>query len=267
MLTSALAAGRAVAPTRHGTWPLLDVDLAGAPISEIVDECLQRREPGTGPFTVACANLHCLVVATRDEEFAAALKSASCVTADGAPLLLAGRLLGETVGPRITGADLFAAVMAALDRAAGRVFFVGSTPAVLDKIRERAAREFPAVKLEALSPPFGELSSQQNDAVVRAANAFRPDVIWVGMSAPKQEKWVARNSAALGARSIISIGAVFDFYAGTVPRAPAWMRRIGFEWLHRLVREPRRLWRRYLVSGPIFVALVWRYRRVRRQSG
>jgi N-acetylglucosaminyldiphosphoundecaprenol N-acetyl-beta-D-mannosaminyltransferase len=267
MLTSVVAAGHATAATRHRTWPLLGVNLAGARISEIVDECLRPRQPDTGPFTVACANLHCLVVAARDSEFAAALTSASCVTADGAPLLLAGRLLGEAVGARITGADLFAAVMAALDRAGGRAFFVGSTPAVLDKIRQRAAREFPAVKLEALSPPFGELSAQQNDAIVRAANAFRPDVIWVGMSAPKQEKWVARNSSALGARSVISIGAVFDFYAGTVPRAPAWMRRIGFEWLHRLVHEPRRLWRRYLVSGPVFVALVWRYRRLRRQSG
>jgi len=247
-------------------WSLVGVRMSAAPLREIVAACTDPSVQAARPVTVACANLHCLVVAARDPEFSAALNGATHVTADGAPLLLAGRLKRERVGQRITGSDVFAAVMRALDASAGRAMFVGSTPAVLARMRARAALDFPHVTVETLSPPFGELTGKQNQAIVAAVNEFQPDVLCVGMTAPKQEKWVARHASALQARGIISVGAVFDFYAGTVRRAPRWMQRAGLEWLHRLVSEPRRLWRRYLISGPIFIALLWRDRWARRDG-
>ena len=244
------------------SWGILGVRISAAPAPAIAAECVARRPVGSA-LTVICANLHSLVTAASDETFAAALQGASFVTADGAPLVLAGRALGEPVGPRVTGWDLYIATMTVLDREGGGAFFLGSTPAVLERIRERVSRDFPRVRVALHSPPFGELTPDDDQAIVDRVNGFRPCVVWVGMSAPRQEKWAARVAPRLDTNAVAGIGAVFDFYAGTVPRAPVIMQRAGFEWLYRLVREPRRLWRRYLVSGPIFASLVvaeWRAR-------
>jgi len=255
--------------TEHAsTWSLLGVPVSRASLAEITAHCLAPRPVASdAPVTVACANLHSLVVAQRDADFACALRAATVVTADGAPLLAAGRYCGAAVGPRVTGSDLFAAIMGALQERGGRAMFVGSTPAVLQRIQRRAAVEYPAITIETLSPPFGTLTAEQNDRILAAIGAFAPDVLWIGMSAPKQEKWVAHNAHRLRVPAVLSVGAVFDFYAGTVARAPPWMRRAGLEWLHRLASEPRRLWRRYLISGPVFVSLVVRERRARGRAG
>jgi N-acetylglucosaminyldiphosphoundecaprenol N-acetyl-beta-D-mannosaminyltransferase len=214
---------------------------------------------GTGCCVVfACANAHALEVAQRDLEYKSALRTSELVVADGAGVTLMARIAGVRVGPRITGHDYFVAVMNALQhRGAGRVFFFGSSREVLELIATRFHRDFPALQLcGTLSPPFGDWGMDQNTAMVREINGARPDVLWIGMTAPKQEKWVAANRRHLCVPVIGSIGAVFDFYAGTVSRAPQWIRRLGFEWLYRLAKEPRRLWRRYLVSSPKFIALV-----------
>ena len=127
----------------------------------------------------------------------------------------------------------------------------------MDLIAERFAHEYPELELAGiLSPPFSQWSATENNAMVAQINAARPDVLWVGMTAPKQEKWVQENRERLKVPVIGSIGAVFDFYAGTYPRAPQWMCGLGIEWLFRLVKEPRRMWRRNFISTPKFVALV-----------
>jgi N-acetylglucosaminyldiphosphoundecaprenol N-acetyl-beta-D-mannosaminyltransferase len=139
------------------------------------------------------------------------------------------------------------------------VFYFGSSDHVLALIRERMQRDFPHVEVcGTLSPPFGTWSSEENCVMVEKINAARPDVLWVGMTAPRQEKWVRANRRQLTAPVIGSIGAVFDFFAGTLPRAPGWMCRVGLEWLYRLIREPRRMWRRNFVSTPVFIWLVLR---------
>jgi N-acetylglucosaminyldiphosphoundecaprenol N-acetyl-beta-D-mannosaminyltransferase len=216
----------------------------------------QRRET----FVFACANPHSLVVAGSDEQFRRALNTATAVVADGVGCQWAATLTGVTVGPRITGMDFFLAIMAAQDKSAGRVFFFGSRPEILATLRLRVAREFPRVDMATLSPPFGTWSEEQNRAMIAEIRAFRPDVLWVGMTAPKQEKWVSANEAALQVPVIGSIGAVFDYYAGATKRAPRWVCDIGMEWLYRLPREPRRLWRRTFVSGPLFLWSVLRER-------
>lgn len=208
----------------------------------------------------ACANPHSLVTAQEDMEFLHALNRASHVVADGVGVSMVAKALGMHIRQRITGHDFFMNVMRALEqRGGGRVFFFGSSNAVLKLIRTRCAAEFPRVTVcGVLSPPFRVWSEEENAAMLKYINAARPDVLWVGMTAPKQEKWVESNRGELQVPVIGSIGAVFDFFAGTYPRAPAWMCRLGVEWLYRLLKEPRRMWRRNLISSPLFVLLVLR---------
>lgn len=183
------------------------------------------------------------------------------VVADGIGVTVMARLVGVPIGPRITGTDYFHAVLGALQqRGGGRVFFFGSSQQVLDLIVKRFVADFPSLTLcGTLSPPFGEWSDEENRRMVQVINEAKPDVLWVGMTAPKQEKWVEFNRRELNAPMIGSIGAVFDFYAGTYSRAPQWMCRMGLEWAYRFLLEPRRMWRRNFLSAPRFVWLVLRY--------
>jgi N-acetylglucosaminyldiphosphoundecaprenol N-acetyl-beta-D-mannosaminyltransferase len=240
---------------------ILGVAIGNRTLEALVDEAMEAIRNGGRPAVFACANPHSLVAANADETFFRALSEADPVVADGSGVALVGKVLRADIGPRITGSDYFLGVMGRLEAlGGGRVFFFGSSERVLGLIAGRLGRDFPSLTLcGTLSPPFREFTEQENLDMVAAINAARPDVLWVGMTAPKQEKWVYRNRSALAVPVVGSIGAVFDFYAGTHPRAPAWMCRLGIEWLYRLVREPRRMWRRNFVSTPAFLGLVlWR---------
>ncbi len=218
---------------------------------------IERHRDGKGrPYVFACANPHSLAVAENDLEFRSALQRADAVVADGAGLTAVARLCGRDLGPRITGSDYFAAMMRALDEREGRVVFFGSRPEVLDLLGARCAREFPRVAIAAaISPPFGEWEDSRNAEFLEQIRAANADVLWVGMTAPKQEKWVQQNIGRIPVGMVGSIGAVFDYFAGTVQRAPEWVCRAGFEWAYRFAREPVRLWRRNFISGPQFVTL------------
>ncbi len=205
------------------------------------------------PFVFACANPHSLVVAQTDMEFRGALESASAVVADGVGCQWGAALSGVSVGPRITGSDFFVSIMSILNRDDGKAFFFGSSEAVLEKLTARVKRDFPRVTILMLSPPYRPWSLEENRLMIEEIRGFAPDVLWVGMTAPKQEKWVASNAAQLQVPVIGSIGAVFDYYAGVTPRAPQWICDLGLEWLYRLPREPKRLWRRTFVSAPTFL--------------
>jgi N-acetylglucosaminyldiphosphoundecaprenol N-acetyl-beta-D-mannosaminyltransferase len=195
-----------------------------------------------------------LVVARSDRPFRLALQSASAVVADGVGCRIGAALAGVPIGPRITGSDFYLALMSALQASGGgRVFFFGSSASVLTSIRERTSADFPGVTVDALAPPFGEWDAAQNAEFIERINAAAPDVLWIGMTAPKQEKWMAANAAALRVPVVGCVGAVFEYYAGTVRRAPEWLCDLGLEWLYRLAGEPQRLWRRTLVSAPVFL--------------
>ncbi len=225
-------------------------------LPELVAAAESSIESRTRSFVFACANPHSLVVARTDSEFRAALEGADAVVADGVGCRWGGALAGISVGPRITGSDYFAAIMAALNRSAGRAYFFGSRDEVLDRLTARARREFPGVTFATFSPPYGVWSAQDNQRMLADIRRFAPDVLWVGMTAPKQEKWVAANLADISASVVGSIGAVFDYYAGVTQRAPRWICELGLEWLYRLPREPKRLWRRTFVSAPKFLWFV-----------
>jgi len=154
---------------------------------------------------------------------------------------------------------LFFYEMERLQKVAGRCFFLGSSESTLAKIKKRTALEYPNVLVQTYSPPYKSVFSiEDNSSMIEAINAFHTDVLFVGLTAPKQEKWAYSHFDQLEVGHVCCIGAVFDFYAGTVNRAPQWMIKIGLEWFYRLVKEPRRMWRRYLIGNTKFIYYVIR---------
>lgn len=241
---------------------LLNIPIGSKPLAALTCDSLAAMEGRRSQSVFACANPHSLVIAQTDSSFRKALTSAEQVVADGVGITIMARLARVACGPRITGHDYFHALLVALqERGHGRVFFFGSSQQVLDRIAERFQADFPSLTLCGIhSPPFGAWSEAENTQMIRLINDAQPDVLWVGMTAPKQETWVQTNRKHLRVPVIGSIGAVFDFYAGTHPRSPGWICRLGLEWVYRFVREPRRMWRRNFVSAPKFIGLIlWRH--------
>ncbi len=241
---------------------LLGVKIGDKPLSELISRAHDAIENKKKPITFACANPHSLVVANADKYFREALNSSDQVVADGIGIVLGGKLSGLEIKPRITGSDYFFALMKEVNRLGGkRVFFLGSTDHVLTKIKEKVARDYPKIEATGcLSPPFGVWTKEEQEHVLDTVNNFHADVLWVGMTAPKQETWTHTHRSNLNTAVVGSIGAVFDFYAETQPRAPQWMYENGLEWMYRMIREPRRMWRRNFISTPHFLTLVLRNR-------
>jgi len=199
-------------------------------------------------------NPHSWVVADKDNEFQSALQESDVLLPDGVGIVLTARLLWHERFPKMAGFDVHQMILKKLNQVGGRCFYLGASQAVLDRIQQKLHEQFPRVQVGTYTPPYAaEFTEEQNRQMVQAVNVFQPDVLFVGMTAPKQEKWVRRNKSLLQARVVCAIGGAFDFYAETVPRAPKWMIRHGLEWLYRLCREPKRMWRRNFVSAPYFI--------------
>ena len=215
------------------------------------------------------------VVAQEDAFFAEALTKGDYLMPDGAGIVKACRWLKAKSQPkeRIAGWDLFELEMNALNSKMrecknekmkkGKVMFLGSSEKVLSLIRERAAVDYPNLEVVTYSPPYKpEFSDEDNQAMIQAINDANPDLLWIGMTAPKQEKWTYRHWDELNIHCHCgTIGAVFDFYAGTVKRAPLWWQKHSLEWLFRLLMEPRRMWRRYIIGNAKFLYYIWRENR------
>lgn len=209
----------------------------------------------------ACANAHSIMTSKNDTEFDIALKSTDFLVADGSGISFAGYILNTNFGPRITGHDYFIALNEALrtgiNGRKARIFFMGSSQRTLNNIERNFKKIYPEIELCGMySPPYGEWPDGENEKIITNINKSKADVVWVGMTAPKQEKWAFQNQEHINAGIIGSIGAVFDFFAGTLNRAPEWMRKMGIEWLYRFIAEPKRTWRRHLISEPLFVLRV-----------
>ena len=181
---------------------------------------------------------------------------AGLVTPDGMPLVWMGRRLGHPGMKRVYGPDLMRALTARASDHAHRHFYFGGAPGLAERLARTLQASYPGLNVVGtLSPPFRPLTPEEDAAVIDAINAARPDIVWVGLSTPKQEYWMASHVARLEPTVLIGVGAAFDFLAGTKRQAPAWMQRHGLEWLFRLCSEPRRLWRRYLRIVPGFLML------------
>ncbi|MDD6536986.1 MAG: WecB/TagA/CpsF family glycosyltransferase [Prevotella sp.] len=195
--------------------------------------------------------------ARKDVLFSEALQKGDVLIPDGISIVKACRFLNAKSQPkeRIAGWDLFVYEMEKLNRVGGKVMFLGSSDAVLNLIRRRVAEKYPKIEVDTYSPPYKpEFSDEDNEAMISAINHSNPDLLWIGMTAPKQEKWAYTHLDRLDVHCHIgTIGAVFDFFAGTVKRAPERWQRAGLEWLYRLLSEPRRMWRRYFIGNAKFI--------------
>ncbi|MDD6992689.1 MAG: WecB/TagA/CpsF family glycosyltransferase [Prevotella sp.] len=195
--------------------------------------------------------------ARKDVLFSEALQKGDVLIPDGISIVKACRFLNAKSQPkeRIAGWDLFVYEMEKLNRVGGKVMFLGSSDAVLNLIRQRVAEKYPKIEVDTYSPPYKPVfSDEENEAMISAINRSNPDLLWIGMTAPKQEKWAYTHLDRLDVHCHIgTIGAVFDFFAGTVKRAPERWQRAGLEWLYRLLSEPRRMWRRYFIGNAKFI--------------
>ena len=242
---------------------ILGYQVEGSRLDACVEALARALDEPTRRW-LACLNPHSYVVALQDDAFARALRDADWLLPDGVGVVIAARVLGRDVPERVTGPDVFLALHARLDRErpGTRVFFLGGTEDTLTRIEARMKADHPRLVVAGTySPPFRPAwSDAEIDEMVRLVNAARPDLLWVGLTAPKQEKWIHETLPRLEVRVAGAVGAVFDFYAGTVKRSPVVFRRLGLEWLPRLAQQPRRLWRRMGHSAPVFL---WHVARAR----
>lgn len=240
----------------------------------IVESVEQLKSIPEGKILINTIYAYSYVVAQKDDVFAEALTKCNYLIPDGASIVKACRWLKAKSRPRerIAGWDLFEFEMSRLiskmkeckneKKGKGRVMFLGSSNKVLSLIKERAAIDYPDLEVITYSPPYKpEFSDQDNRAMIQAINDADPDLLWIGMTAPKQEKWTYRHWQELDIHCHCgTIGAVFDFYAGTVKRAPVWWQKHSLEWLFRLLMEPRRMWRRYIIGNTRFLYYIYKER-------
>lgn len=198
-------------------------------------------------------NQYSYVAAQKDDDFRKALVESDVLLADGIGIVAALKLLKGKSVKKIAGADLHQYLLEKLNKEGGRCFYLGSKQSTLNAIRERLNREYPNVKVGLYSPPFKpQFTDEENAEMIQTVNAFKPNVLFVGMTAPKQEKWSHLHKEQLDTNIICPIGAVFDFYAETIKRPSQFWINMGLEWFVRLVKEPKRMSKRYLYYGPVF---------------
>lgn len=219
-----------------------------------------RQELGalpTGKLLINTINAHSYNTALKDKIFAEALIKGNVLIPDGISIVKACKWLKAKSQPqeRIAGWDLFEFEMNRLNQKGGKCFFMGSSEKVLNLIKIRASVDYPNIQIETYSPPYkSEFSEEDNKKIIDAINQANPDLLWIGMTAPKQEKWTYIHWNELNIHCHVgTIGAVFDFFAGTVERAPLWWQEHGLEWLYRLIKEPKRMWRRYIIGNTLFL--------------
>jgi len=240
-----------------GTYSLLGVRVNAVQIPDTIarmEEWIARREASR---FVAVTDMHSVMEAQHDRGFKNVLLGADLVVPDGFPLVWIGRRKGFRLQSRVCGPELMTAFCEETARTGYRHFFYGGAPGVAEDLAARFSIRFPGLVVAGTyCPPLRNLTPEENREVVAAIEGSRADVVWVGLGAPKQERWMFEHRARLTVPVLVGVGAAFDFHTGRVPRAPGWMRDRGFEWLFRLAMEPRRLWKRYLVYGSQFVMLV-----------
>ena len=236
-------------------------DVLGVPVSVLTMESAVARiedwaRDDVGRFV--CIREVASLMAIRDDPAIAPLhQDAAMITPDGMPLVAIGKLRGLPV-ERVCGPDLIVEMMRRSGESGLSHYFYGGREGVAEEMARRFRERFPDVRIAGWeSPPFGELSEEQNEAALERLRASGADVVWIGISSPRQDAWMWRNYKRLP-QTLIGVGAAFDFHSGEVKRAPLWMQKSGLEWAYRLGAEPKRLWRRYLIQAPRFVGLVLR---------
>jgi N-acetylglucosaminyldiphosphoundecaprenol N-acetyl-beta-D-mannosaminyltransferase len=236
---------------------VLDSDISTGSFDEFVDYILQLGAARTSAY-VCCANVHMVVEAHRDASFRQILEEANLVTPDGGPVASVAGWMGGHPQERVAGMDLVPALLAEAAERGQSVYFYGTTDDVLQAIVERAHRELPHLRLVGTcAPPFRALTPEEEEAHVAAINAADPDLLFVALGCPRQERWMAAHRGKIKA-CMLGVGQAFLVYGGLEQRLPVWARRLWLEWAYRLWLEPRRLWKRYLVTNSRFLYLMAR---------
>ena len=223
-----------------------------------IDEARDLREAGAVPQAryVCVTPVHSIMLARADAAFRRIVNNADMATPDGMPVVWAMRSFGRRGQPRVYGPTLMLHLCESAQRRGHRVFLYGARKETLGALRRNLLSRFPELAIVGCyAPPFRPLTAEEDAEVTRSIVESRADIVFVGIGTPKQDAWMAAHRATLPGVVMFGVGAAFDFHAGRVQQAPPWMQRNGLEWLYRLSREPKRLWRRYLVQTPLFVPL------------
>lgn len=224
----------------------IDMDAA---CSLVKDAILKRQKK----YICVCP-VSTIMECKKNEKVLRSVNSADLVTPDGMPVVWIGRMYGYKNIRRVYGPELMEEVCAISAKSGYKNYLYGSTQDVLVKLKLRLVKRYPGLVISGMfSPPFCQLSNDEDNKIVEEINRNNPDIIWVGLGSPKQDLWMYEHRDRLNAFVMIGVGAAFDFLAGIKPQAPRWIRDNGFEWLFRLITEPNRLWRRYLIDYPLFV--------------
>lgn len=218
-----------------------------------IDEWMSRKES----HYVCVTSVHGIIESQTDDNLRQIHNQAGLVTPDGMPLVWLTRLNGFQNVERVYGPDLMYALCKHSIQKGYRHFFYGGEPGIPEKLERNLKRRLPGLDIVGTySPPFRSLTTEEDEQIVEMINEQKPDIVWVGLSTPKQEKWMAEHVGRLSATTLIGVGAAFDYLSNNKKQAPRWIRHTGFEWLYRLIVEPRRLWRRYLKIVPLFIILL-----------
>ncbi len=220
--------------------------------SQMFNRIIELARQHTSSY-ICVANVHMCMIAKQDKGFAESVNQADIVTPDGMPLVSALRVLHGIRQDRVAGMDLMPDLLETCEREGLSVFFYGATEETLAQLRKNVKLKYPALKIAGqLSPPFRDLSEAEESLLIKEVNAVNPNLVFVALGCPKQEKWMARNKSRISA-PLIGVGGAFPVVAGRQSRAPDWMRNNSLEWLYRFGQEPGRLWKRYLNTNSMFL--------------
>lgn len=238
---------------------ILGVKVTTLSLADVAHEVVQWATApgdGTAPRYVCATSVHGLIEAVDHPSFRGILNRAAHVTPDGMPLVWFGQLRKQRGMSRVYGPTLMKEVCRLTTASRIRHFFYGGIAGVADTLARRLSAQYPGLRVAGTySPPFRALTDTELRGIAAVINDSGAEVVWVGLSTPKQERWIDAIRGLLSARVLLSVGAAFDFHVGRVRQAPHWVQRVGLEWLFRLVHEPRRLWRRYAYNNPMFMWL------------
>jgi len=245
------------ASKQHPSFQVLGVRVDAVQIADVVDQMKDWIRGKKGCHSIAATGMHGVVEARHDPEFKQILNATDLVVPDGTPLVWVGRRRGHDLPRRVYGPDLVLAFCEETQARSYRHFFYGGESGAADQLADSLKRRFPGMQVAGTySPPFRPLRKEEDAEILSMISQAAPDVLWVGLGAPKQERWMHEHRDKLRVPVVVGVGAAFDMISGRRRQAPRWMREHGLEWLFRLFQEPRRLWRRYLIYGTEFVACI-----------
>jgi len=241
-----------------GKVDVLNINIDSANLDDILLKVVKLIDKNLR-FYICVPNSYLTVVANQDKELLNILNNAEIVIPDGAPLVWYSKTFKKSLSERITGFDFFYNFSKVANKKKYSYFFFGGgNKEILEKIKNKLEYEFKNIKVQGyFCPPFmDDFTGEINELIINKINKCKPDILWVGLSAPKQERWIYKNIDRLDIKMAAGIGAVFNFYSGRVRRAPYWMQKAGLEWLYRIYAEPKRLFKKYMIYNTKFIILV-----------